>query len=316
MKNGKNVLFILISALFVASIFYPTSFPIYAKDDAAKTMLAFGDSITAGYGVGEENGYVRLFADEREYALTNYAVNGWKSYDLLALLESGDCGENIANADLITICIGANDILSLLNILAYRLSTAVTTEQINAIMADAQSSEFTTGLQNAVDNFKENFQKTTEYFSDTDARVIFLTVYNPYSGVIAGNPMLGVTPFNLGLLAEIWIEKLNNTIKEQKDFFDLYRIIENYSGEDKLIAVDFNATPINPDPHPTLKGQQYIASQFSLWFNSESFPQNTPATNNSPPVWNIILISINAIILLAIIVLYVFRKNVFDRKRN
>ena len=92
--------------LFILSI---SLFLVCANAKTKKKYLALGDSITAGYSLEnpDKDCYARLFADKYDLELTNEAVTGDKSKDLLAKLDN----YNIDDYDVITLCIGANDVL-------------------------------------------------------------------------------------------------------------------------------------------------------------------------------------------------------------
>jgi lysophospholipase L1-like esterase len=284
MKRYLIILFILCVSALAASL--PVVATVYAVDEPQKKMLSFGDSITSGYGLGVGENYAQIFADENGYILTNYAVSGYNSGNLLTLLNSGSYNDNIANADLITVCIGANDILSLVTVFQSALQSAITPAQINAVFDEIQSAQFTAQLQTAVDNFESNFTEITAHFTNA----VYFTIYNPYSGVVIGNALTGVTPFNLGLFTEIWVEKINNIIRRQGKFFDMFRSFENYRGMDKHIVANFTQTPINADPHPTLLGQQFIAKQFENYLKQPQILNNSSKPNTSLRWWGIMLI--------------------------
>ena len=80
------------------------------------TYVALGDSLATG--AGATTSYVEVYADGVEartgveVAITNLAVNGWTSTDLLdALRQDETMRTAVAGADLVTVDIGANDLL-------------------------------------------------------------------------------------------------------------------------------------------------------------------------------------------------------------
>ena len=95
----KFFLFALICSLFSVCV----------KAKANKKYLALGDSITAGYLLKDptNEAFASIFAKEYNLELTNEAVTGDESGELLEKLSN----YNIDDYDVITICIGANDIL-------------------------------------------------------------------------------------------------------------------------------------------------------------------------------------------------------------
>ncbi|MDR3262782.1 MAG: GDSL-type esterase/lipase family protein [Clostridiales bacterium] len=303
----KLILSAAIFVVFAAGFFFkPLS--VYAAE--SPTMLAFGDSITNGYGVGRENSYVKLFADENGFNLTNYAVDGLKSGGLKTILDGclsdTEKTAEIKNAKLIMVCIGANDILSVVGEEFDGLSQTPTPTNINALTERLSSAEVRIKLQDAVDAFAVMFQEIIAELSALNDNIVAMTVYNPYSGIIIENPARGINRFNLGLMTELWIEKINAIIKAQPSIkiFDLYRAFEEYTGTEKLVVADFNLASINTDPHPTLKGQSYIYETLNAFYHTPSAPPETPKF----PVWAIVLISVFGALFIAAVVLAIIKR--------
>lgn len=80
------------------------------------SYVALGDSLATG--AGATTSYVEVYAaalEERtgvDLAITNLAVNGWTSTDLLTALQQDETMRTaVAGADLVTVDIGANDLL-------------------------------------------------------------------------------------------------------------------------------------------------------------------------------------------------------------
>jgi lysophospholipase L1-like esterase len=285
MKTLKYIFLIICCAvLFITA--QSQSFIICAANEQQKTYIAFGDSITAGYGVGADNSYAKLFADDGGYSLTNYAVSGWDSGDLLTLLGGGTiAAETLQNTDLITVCIGANDLLKLLTPLAGDFAAVTNIGDLAAIAETLQSSAFINQIFTAIKNFGNNF---IEIRAKLPADTIYFTIYNPYSGINLGL-------FNFGLYCDVYIEQLNNIIRGSgAKVFDLYGTFATYKGTQPLVAADFTAMPVNPDPHPTLAGQQYTAEQFGAWLQQENNHKNNDdnTARNKLPWWAITLICV------------------------
>ena len=87
-----------------------------------KKMLSYvnlGDSVGEGYGASDTSkNYFSLLRDEMSWAIKapvhgkNYAHGGDKIQDLIEMLSRADVSKSIKEADVITISIGGNDILS------------------------------------------------------------------------------------------------------------------------------------------------------------------------------------------------------------
>ncbi|HSK22699.1 MAG TPA: SGNH/GDSL hydrolase family protein [Egicoccus sp.] len=85
-------------------------------DAGAVSYVALGDSLATG--AGATTSYVEVLAAELEQRtgadleVTNLAVNGWTSTDLIGALQQDETMRTaVAGADLLTVDIGANDLL-------------------------------------------------------------------------------------------------------------------------------------------------------------------------------------------------------------
>ncbi|MEX2504046.1 MAG: GDSL-type esterase/lipase family protein [Egicoccus sp.] len=124
-----------------------------ADDASAETVsyVALGDSLATG--AGATTSYVAEYAAELEaqtgadLEITNLAVNGWTSTDLLTALDEDEAMRTaVAGADLLTVDIGANDLLHAIplyasdncggddNLQCLRDATALLDEQWAAIL--------------------------------------------------------------------------------------------------------------------------------------------------------------------------------------
>ncbi|KIL40210.1 hypothetical protein SD70_15475 [Gordoniibacillus kamchatkensis] len=84
----------------------------------ALRYLAFGDSLTVGYGAPPGQGFVPLYAKSletatgREVAVVNAGVNGATTQNLLDSLRTDpELRERVERSDLITITAGGNDLI-------------------------------------------------------------------------------------------------------------------------------------------------------------------------------------------------------------
>lgn len=104
-----------ICLLLLTGFIFPTS--ISATEEEAKlSLVALGDSITAGYNlVNPEDAFPNHVGDG-EYEVTNLAVPGWTSTDLLLALKNDPVfAESLQKADVVTLNIGSNDLLQAIN---------------------------------------------------------------------------------------------------------------------------------------------------------------------------------------------------------
>lgn len=111
----------LVSALIISSLFVSIPFSVSAKNVKKEQFdyVALGDSLAAGrtpYKV-EKDGYVDFLASRFEQSqynvkLDNYGVSGYRTTNVMAQLLNPSVRESIGNAELVTIDIGANDLLA------------------------------------------------------------------------------------------------------------------------------------------------------------------------------------------------------------
>ena len=161
--------------------------------DTTINYVSLGDSIAEGYALTEYNqksvdgfvpeSYAQMFKSmlEEHYEevnAVNYATAGDTSGDLLNLLtpllsteladDSQTMKTNIQNADIISVCIGANDILgpAIDNFAGYVMGSVDITQSLDA------------GLTVLSNNFK--YVVTTLQTLNPTCKLVFLNVYNPY----------------------------------------------------------------------------------------------------------------------------------------
>jgi lysophospholipase L1-like esterase len=297
---------LLIVFVLILTNFWFEIFPVGAY--TSQKWLAFGDSITFGESIGGNNyAYPKKFADAKGYSMTNYGISGDRSVDLLGILngnerhyESYPNGhtvtlQEINSADGIMVCIGANDVLHL----------AVDAVMVNPISALIyfESGEFESDVDAEVVNFSSNFpiilSKLTNNFSaDGVKKLTAMTVFNPYRGAIVpiiktiNVPFVGETNitynFDLGAKGEYAVNALNAAIKSICQghgikVFDMYADFQNYAGsyQDLIIANPsaFNINDTNNfmqyfDPHPTVRGQTFIAEKLAAFLTKGSYLSN------------------------------------------
>ncbi len=87
--------------------------PLPANAADAQKLLVLGDSISAGYAVeGGQYGYYDYLTQCMGYEMTNLAVSGYETTDLMAQMADEEVQAAIQAADVISISIGANDMLT------------------------------------------------------------------------------------------------------------------------------------------------------------------------------------------------------------
>ena len=151
--------------------------PFARQAEPAQTLhyLALGDSLTKG--IGDENdkyGFTGLLSTELEnwsaistVELDNRGKNGRRSDQLLGLLEKGHYDKELANADLITITLGGNDVMKVVKSDMFNLKPEM--------------------FQEALVPFEERYEKIiAEIRSENESvPIVLVGFYNPFS-IITG----------------------------------------------------------------------------------------------------------------------------------
>lgn len=111
----KKALSVMLSAVIGASAVCTSAFAEnnISKQSSDKLIAVYGDSISSGYGLSaDEYNYGEICADYLGWDVENYAHSGDTVSDLYNLLaQNQDAANAAANADVIVVSIGANDII-------------------------------------------------------------------------------------------------------------------------------------------------------------------------------------------------------------
>lgn len=231
--------------------------------------VAFGDSISYGYGLENINdGFVYLVEDYLNTKVSNYAVNGLTSTELVEMLDTGEYDESIADADVITITIGSNDILLPFIDMIYTsfelegdLTTALkdwydnssTLTQVTCLNRLKYTIDKDETLDASCENFKENTLPTI--INDIkelnpDCEILVTEFYNPYYKINV-NGM-----FALGDIVDEYIQKLNSALDASSEDYTIVPIYEDFNTTG-LTNADIDT--FNMDPHPNIEGHKVIA---------------------------------------------------------
>ena len=222
----KKVLSLLLILTMTVSLFsLAVSALLTSNRSEVQSMVVFGDSISTGYGlegnVSTRASYANLVAEALDLrqgnGYVNYAVDGYTSKDIYNTVQRQSAA--VAGADLILLTCGGNDILRHAISIAVSVSGAHTTnlvqiamtilqmpeEQVNAALHSEANEQI---ISNALNEYRTNMESLVTYLKATapDARVIFLTQYNPLSGIPFGTV--------LDLYAEEVIGRLNTIMVE------------------------------------------------------------------------------------------------------
>ena len=272
----KTKFFIFILAIFAVASFGFFENPIvYAsQSDDCIYYVSLGDSIAVGYNLADYNAgvsdstegkpgqfvpgsYAYNFKSvlEGKYGANNvlsanYATSGDNSVDLLNKLESEEMQTWIQKADIVTICIGANDILgpALENIAGYILKDGTS----GSVSIAQMENQLSLGLQNFEGSSVQegSFDKILKvlYELNPDANYIFTNVYNPYKELALPSSLasfIGYTNFSqekidkMGEITSIYLA--GGTNSQNQEVFGLNQILQskiNDFGHDNFVLVD------------------------------------------------------------------------------
>lgn len=233
-----------ITSLIFSLIFLLSFFSLHAfAERPTLQYVALGDSLAAGYlNSGERgDGYPVYIAEgiEEETAyqvnLTNLGVGGYTTEDILDQLQQVDIQQELAEADFITIDIGANDILGKTGT-DFDLSDPAELQRIIQAVTEAISSVET--------NVTEIMSQIEEL--NPHAPIFFMGYYNalPY---LDGQETI-----------QFMMTILNNTLQEASESYGATFIptFNAFAGKHEIYLPNPN------DIHPTKEGYEVIATLF------------------------------------------------------
>lgn len=251
-KFVRPIVSLVLSFIFIFSFSLPQAF----AEGPTLQYVALGDSLAEGYlNSGEMgDGYPIYIAqgieDETLYEvnLTNYGVGGFTTVHVLQQLEQADVQQNIAQADIITIDIGANDIL-------WEIGTDFDLSDPHELLRILQV------VENAISTVRTNVGEIMSQINqlNPDAPVFFMGYYNalPY---LDGQE-------NIQLMMGI----LNDTLQQvsESDGAIFVPTYDSFHGMHDIYLPNPN------DIHPTKEGYEVIADLFLIEILPILPPQNS-----------------------------------------
>lgn len=235
--------------------------------------VALGDSIAFGYGLSSPeterysaiiDGYLDLLP-YYECESHNYGVNGQTSAELLAMLEADSVPE-LHDADIVTVSIGANNVLSpaIEALTQYTLNLLIEDEAVRSAANAAAYASFLSETDAGIAQFESDLPKIIDKINEyaPDAQVIVQTVYNPYNNV-ALTFDFSTDILDMNKAADALVSRLNEIIGKNADALgysaaDIYGAFEGGTGY--INADSFDGVDVTKlDPHPTSAGHRLIA---------------------------------------------------------
>ncbi len=256
--------------------------PQAAAEETLPLYLALGDSITTGYGLADADteSFPALVSKRLGFSLINEAVNGNTAGEVLDGLQSGQLDDEIANASLITLTCGGNDLVQALYaeiavVHNAQYGTVYTGQDVMGALEGIDPvldrKTFAGALAKTLDDFVTSsaFLQTLEAYEENmfgsegivsyirarneSVPLIILTQYNPYKGLM-GILLGGNAAIDQGIRA------LNEIIFCHARTGD-YAVSDVYTAFDRSVSDLCNASliPLNPDFHPNAAGHGVIA---------------------------------------------------------
>lgn len=185
-----------------------------AEDDKTMIYVALGDSLTKGYGLAdaEKNRFSAVAAQKLNAAGVkcterNYGVNGLTSSELLDMINGGEIGM-LDYADVITVDIGANDVLHAADDLIYTnlAGNVLSADDYAAVCADEERS-----LAQCRENTEAIIKALRE--KNDHAQIIIFTIYNPYRNVNLDLAVEGESLTLAGFTDDL-VKRLNENIND------------------------------------------------------------------------------------------------------
>ena len=177
-------------ALAAAGLVAAASFPaIPSAAEGAPSVLILGDSISAGDGLKEgEFGYYDYVADCTGGTLTNYAKSGATTSDVIAVIDNADNKDTIADADIICITAGGNDLMQPAK--AYFETLAKEGENLidtaKRVAKEGNAVKIMAALTGKLRPYRTEAQANLIVIAEKlhelnpDAQIILQTTYNPF----------------------------------------------------------------------------------------------------------------------------------------
>ena len=269
-------------------------FSFTASAKTKKKYLALGDSITEGYALDNpsEERFAKLFSDKFDLELTNEAKTGDTSFDLLDKLAN----YNIYDYDVITLCVGANDVFSNFTVHFEGKSGFELATVVDNLLKDE---EFNKDIEEDIKKLEANYPKIMEIIKKGHAQIYLMNVYNPYR-------KCGLE--KLDELADGYVKQINEIISKNKSGTTFINLYKNFENEKNVINSQKIQMDKFFDPHPNAKGHEAIFNYLSIEYEK-----------NNPYLINII-IAIVALILVIIFetveVIFTFKKFTIKNVNN
>ncbi|WP_240050886.1 GDSL-type esterase/lipase family protein [Metabacillus litoralis] len=219
--------------------------------DEKLTIVSLGDSITMGWGIDNQDpntqspsAFPFLIGNSHNEVL-NVSYPGWTSGELLSAVSLDISKEKLQQADVVTLNIGANDLLQAINLQEFIKSGKSLTDpadvaEIQGKVA-ATSAEITKNLSSIINVIKQ----------ETDAPILLYSLYNPFGPDTDPQSISS----QLYLVGNLITESVNTSVYNPMASNTGSHYLDSYSAYDGKQAEYI----IPEDIHPNKVGQQILA---------------------------------------------------------
>ncbi len=260
-----------------------------AQSTQGKSYVALGDSISSGYGLEDDTlSFTQQVAQDNGLELTNLAQDGETSASLLDKLQTDQVSEAVAQADIITITVGGND---LMNALYAYLTDAynqrnpenpTTQEDMkNAVMGgDMGVLTFALEVGPGFSNSEQATQALADFHThltqivlnicaeNPQVQLVVVEQYNPYSYLLkelSKNPIFASSAQSLCAAFGAGVADINNVIAAVAQQQEC-SVAKVYDAFETALENPCNASvsvpvKLNLDFHPNEYGHALIAQQ-------------------------------------------------------
>lgn len=286
MKIYKKIIALMI--LFTMLIPFLSQI-VFAVESKEQKYLALGDSIAYGYGLQDRDtqSYSQIVRQKKEITKANFsnlAVSGMTCEEFSEIIKTDNYTKAIKDADIITISIGSNELLSIAigavsDVTGVPTDDSEFTKKVQDYFANAgyitkatsayklykyfTSEEAKATINAAIETYRTKWNESVDYIKSIngDVNIIATEFYNPYYEV-------ALASYDLGSYCEGFISQLNAILKEQSNNESRYKIAKIHDDFDTTdpritnVNIDFSDySKINIDPHPNKQGHSIIATR-------------------------------------------------------
>ncbi len=307
----KRILSLLLCVCMLASLL-PVG-AMAAEEDP--TYLVLGDSISSGYGLAsDESSFAELVAAEKSFNLNDQSDSGEKASTLLAKLQNNEI-DGLADADVITLTIGGNDLMAALySYLTDAWNTdrddadKLTVEQMQQALLSGDQDILTFAVQKisgfasseqaaaALDTLSSDLTQILAAIRAANPTVVLVVgnQYNPYAHLadaVGDNPLYSMAANMVANAFDKGVTALNDLIA-QGEAQGAYVVADIYTAFNDAAQNPCNAGltstgSLNLDFHPNACGHQLIADVVNSLLVVTEPPQtgDLPFTDVSEGDW-------------------------------